>query len=163
MKKPLPIETLFRYQSATIQRLLDQAAKLSNEQYYAHPGYGHGSLHDIFFHLLQATRSWRIALETGKQQAGIKAADYAALELIRIAYTEEYAAWYSLLAPLTDEQLYEPLSLMNWRGEPWTLIRWRVLQQIVLHSMQHHAELAQLLSIYGQSPGNIDFIFYPGE
>ena len=37
---------------------------------------------------------------------------------------------------------------------------WRVLQHLILHGMQHHAELAQLLTAKGQSPGNLDFIFF---
>jgi len=36
------------------------------------------------------------------------------------------------------------------------------LQHLILHGMQHHTEIAQLLTLKGQSPGDIDFIFYEG-
>jgi uncharacterized damage-inducible protein DinB len=42
----------------------------------------------------------------------------------------------------------------------WTFPRWRVLQHLALHGMQHATEIAQLLTVKGQSPGDIDFIFY---
>ncbi len=32
--------------------------------------------------------------------------------------------------------------------------------QLVLHGMQHHAELALMLTQKGKPPGDIDFIFY---
>jgi hypothetical protein len=32
--------------------------------------------------------------------------------------------------------------------------------QPLIHSVQHRSEAAQILTRLGQSPGNIDFIFY---
>jgi uncharacterized damage-inducible protein DinB len=54
------------------------------------------------------------------------------------------------------------VTLINWRGDPWTLPRWRVLQHLALHAMQHETEIAHLLTLAGRSPGDIDFIFYAG-
>ncbi|MCA9871854.1 MAG: hypothetical protein KC487_15925 [Anaerolineae bacterium] len=55
------------------------------------------------------------------------------------------------------------MTLINWRGDPWTMPLWRVLQHLILHGMQHHTELAQLLTAEGQSPGDIDLLFYRGQ
>jgi uncharacterized damage-inducible protein DinB len=38
--------------------------------------------------------------------------------------------------------------------------RWRILQHLVLHGMQHHTEIAHGLTVKGHSPGDIDFIFF---
>jgi hypothetical protein len=38
--------------------------------------------------------------------------------------------------------------------------RWQVLHHVVLHGMQHHAEIAAQLTSQGLSPGDIDFVFY---
>ncbi|HXF60224.1 MAG TPA: hypothetical protein VNK95_01325 [Caldilineaceae bacterium] len=46
------------------------------------------------------------------------------------------------------------------RGQTATLPLWRVLQHLVLHGMQHHTEIAQLLTTKGESPGDIGFIFF---
>jgi uncharacterized damage-inducible protein DinB len=162
MSEPLPIVTLFNYHWHTTQQLLDSTANLSVESYHEHSGYGQGSLHDIFFHLLRVDNSWRIGLESGKQQAGFQPSDFLDLAAIRAGFAAEQVAWSALLGSLSAEDLLEPLALTNWRGDPMVLIRWRVFQQVILHGMQHHAELAQLLTIKGQSPGNIDFLFYQG-
>lgn len=153
-------QTLFAYHWHTTRRLIDCAGRLSDEAYLANPGYGHGSIHDLLFHLLRTDRSWRVALETGQQQAGIQAADFATLESIRAGLESEQAEWDALLARLTEEEITADITLTNWRGEPWTFTLWRVLQHLVLHGMQHAAELAQLLTARGQSPGDIDFLFY---
>lgn len=155
-------QTLFAYHWHTTQRLIDCAGRLSDEAYHATPGYGHGSIHDLLFHLLRTDRSWRVALETGQQQAGIQAADFATLESIRAGFEGEQADWDAFLARLTEEEITADITLTNWRGEPWTMPLWRVLQHVILHGMQHHAELAQLLTAQGQSPGNIDLLFFDG-
>jgi hypothetical protein len=38
--------------------------------------------------------------------------------------------------------------------------RWLVLHHLLLHGMQHHAELAQLPTLQARSPGDMDFIFH---
>jgi uncharacterized damage-inducible protein DinB len=45
-------------------------------------------------------------------------------------------------------------------GHTLSVARWRVVLHLALHGMQHHAELSQLLTDYGHSPDDIDFIFF---
>lgn len=154
--------TLYAYNWQVTRRLMNCAARLTNDAYHANPGYGHGSVHDLLFHLLRTDRAWRVALETGQQQAGVQPTDFATLEAISAGFDAEQSAWSDLLAGLTDEEIAADRTLTNWRGDPWTLPLWRVLQHLILHGMQHHAELAQLLTAQGQSPGDIDLLFYRG-
>lgn len=162
MTQQAQLQTLFAYNWHTTRRLMECAAQLSDDAYHTNPGYGHGSIHDLFFHLLRAIRSWRIALETGRQQAGIQPDDYPTLAAISSAVDAEQADWEAYLGALDDDRIAADITLINWRGDPWTLPLWRILHHLVLHGMQHHTELAQLLTAAGQSPGDIDFLFYRG-
>jgi uncharacterized damage-inducible protein DinB len=156
-------QTLFAYQWHTTLKLMESAARLSDADYKANPGYGHGSIHDLFFHILRTGRSWRIALETGRQQSGISAAEYPDLASLRNGFAQEQAAWSALLDTLSPDKIAGDIELITWRGDKHTFALWRVLQHLVLHSMQHHTEIAQLLTAKGQSPGDLDFIFYSGQ
>ena len=153
-------QILFAYQWHTTLHLLEYAARLNAAEYQENPGYGHGSIHDLFFHLLRTARSWRVALESGKQQAGIRPESCPDLAAVRAGLVEEQLAWQSLVDGLSGEQIESDLNLTNWRGDAFVIPCWRVLQHLVLHGMQHHAELAQLLTARDQSPGDIDFLFY---
>lgn len=139
---------------------MDRASKLGEAEYYENPGYGHGSIHDLLFHLLRTDQSWRLALETGRQLSPIKAEDFPDLESLHTGFESEQQAWGALLESLSAEQIEGTMDMTSWRGDVYTFHRWRILQHIVLHGMQHHTELAQLLTARGQSPKDIDFIFY---
>ena len=151
---------LYAWHFRTTRLLIDRAAALAEADYRANPGHGHGSIHDTLFHLLRTDMSWRAALETGEQKAGASPADYPTLEALRAGFEAEERAWAAYLAGVTDASARDEVSLKNWRGEPFTMALWRILQHIVLHGMQHHGELAQTLTALGQSPGNIDFLFF---
>jgi uncharacterized damage-inducible protein DinB len=158
----LQIKTLFAYHWHTARRLMDCAAKLNEADYTAQPGYGHGSIHDILFHVMRADRSWRLSLQTGMQPPPLNDEDCRSLISLQSFFEQEQSAWDSFLEALTSEEIEANAKLTTARGNVREFPRWRVLQHLVLHGMQHFSEVAQLLTAYGQSPGDIDFIFFRG-
>jgi uncharacterized damage-inducible protein DinB len=59
-----------------------------------------------------------------------------------------------------DDAALESEAVLRSGGRTMRVAHWRVLQHLVLHGMQHHAELAQLLTAVDRSPGDLDFIFF---
>lgn len=153
-------DTLFAYHWQTNHRLLEIAGQLDRTDYFNEPGHGHGSIHDLFFHLLRADQSWRAAIITGQQQAGSKPVDYPDLESVQAGFQLEQTAWQACLSQLSEEAIETDLELTNQRGEVFRIALWRIIQHLILHGMQHHTEIAQLLTNLGRSPGDIDFIFF---
>ena len=155
-------KTLYSYHWHTTQRLIDCATKLSDADYREVPEHGRGSIHDLLVHILRADNGWRLGLETGKQQFPVSDDKFPNLESLQTAFAAEQAAWERLLDGLSDEQIAGNINLTPLRGDARTFAYWRILQHVVLHGMQHHSEIAHILTAKGQSPGDIDFIFYAG-
>ena len=154
--------TLFDYHWHTTRHLLECAVKLDTADYTAESGYGHGSIHTIFIHLLLTDRGWRVALETGKQPAPLSFDEYPDLAALQRGYADEQADWQTLFAGWNNDDIAGDVTLTRWGGGSTTFALWRVLQHLSLHGMQHHSELAYLLTSKGHSPGNIDFLFFQG-
>jgi uncharacterized damage-inducible protein DinB len=153
-------QTLYAYHWYTRSRLFQRAQQLSLSDYQENPGYGHGSIHSLFFHLLRTEQSWRLGLETGKRLPPLNAESFPTLEALQTGIAHEQSDWGKLLDQLSSHEIEGNLDLSDRNGTLWAIPRWRILQHIILHGMQHHTELAQLLTANGQSPGDIDFIFF---
>ena len=153
-------QTLFGFHWHTTHRLLVCAENLPEAAYFTNPGFGHGSLHELFFHLLRVDDNWHTALKTGRQQNPLLIEHYPDLQSIQAGFEKIRAHWTEALGGLSDAFVESDALLYNWRGEAVTIPRWRLLQHVILHGMQHHAEIAHLLTLQDQSPGDIDFIFY---
>jgi len=152
---------LFDYHWHVNQRLVDGAAKLDQDSYFEPSAYGR-TPHQLLFHIFNTMRSWRMSLETGKQPHSLPHENYPDLASLQAAFADEQAAWTAVLQNHSSEQIEGEVELMSLRGSMFKIPLWRVLQHLVLHGMQHHTELAQLLTARGHSPGDIDFIFYEG-
>jgi uncharacterized damage-inducible protein DinB len=152
--------TLFSYHWDTTEKLLAQAKELDSADYHAHPGYGHGSIHDLFLHILVANASWRTGLITGQQSSPINRDTFTDLASIKTGFAAEKAAWDDYFATISSADIEGTIDLTNWRGDIIQFPLWGILQHLALHGMQHHTEIAQLLTAHDQSPGDIDMIFY---
>jgi uncharacterized damage-inducible protein DinB len=160
MTAPLEIRTLFAHRFHTTWRLLEKAALLQPAAYLEHPGLGHGSIHALFVHLLLVDEVWRVTLETGRQPTRRPADEYPDLPAVRAGFEREQAAWEALLARYAPEDIARDVHLITRSGDHADVPLWRILHHIVLHGMQHHTELAHLLTIHDLSPGDLDFIFF---
>ena len=154
-------KTLFAYHFHVRRTMLDCANRISEQNYLADPGYGRGSLHSLMFHVIIASeKSWRIGLATGIRPQRENIEDYPSLAVIVSTFEQEKKVWLSVLDNLTPGEIEGQMNLTNLNGRNFLIPRWRILHHILFHGMQHHSEMAQLLTSYGQSPGDIDFIFF---
>lgn len=155
-------QTQFAYHWHTNKQLLETAVQLDAAAQKEENEYGRGGIYDLFLHLFQADHGWRIALQTGKQIEVAGQEAYPDLTALQAAFAEEMAAWDAFLEGLSVEDIEGMVTLTSLRDTQFTAPRWRILQHVLFHGMQHHTELAQLLTAKGHSPGDIDFLFFRG-
>ena len=152
-------QTLFAYHWHVTQRLLEAAARLDPAAYHQDFAYGYGSIHGLFVHLRNTARAYRLSLETGRRHPHLDPNATPNLSAVQSALAEEQSAWQPLLDRLTAAEIEAPMEVVM-RDGPHTIPRWHMLQQVILHGMQHQAELAQALTLRGQSPGDLDFLLF---
>jgi uncharacterized damage-inducible protein DinB len=155
-------QTLFAYHAASMRRLLDAAGQLADAAYRENPGYGHGSIHNVCVHLLTALRSWNESLITGQQGPRLRAEDYPDLAAVRAGLEAEWATTNMYVAGLSAADIEAVAQMRRRNGEVSNMPRWRVMLHMVAHGLQHQSELAHLLTLKGQSPGDLDFILFDG-
>jgi uncharacterized damage-inducible protein DinB len=153
-------QELFSYHWDVNRRLIELSEKLSNGDYRQNPGYGNGSIHELLFHILRADQAWRFGIETGKINLSLAINNFPDLKSIKNGFDVEQKEWDRLLCKLTDDFIGASIDMTRMQGDKHSFVCWKILEHVVLHGMQHHAEISQLLTTKGYSPGNIDFIFY---
>ncbi len=151
---------LFDYHWHTTKQLLDLAAKLDENDFHFKPEDDSGSIHEKLLHILRADNAWRQSLIAGSQQKPLSRKAFADIDSLRAGFENEASAWREMFDSWTEAELEESVNLTRSDGTEYSFVLWRVLQHLVLHGMQHHAEIAQMLTNLGQSPGNLDFIFF---
>lgn len=156
------LRTLYEYSCWMNDRILGAASRVTPEQFVA-PGPGGApltprNLQDNLVHILDVEWSWReTARSRGKQGVGkdeeLKAADFPDVDSLRTCWAEESAVMRDYLAGLTDADLDAPARPGDDRFS---------LGDILLHAINHgilaRVEAAVLLTHYGQSPGDLDYL-----
>jgi uncharacterized damage-inducible protein DinB len=131
-------------------RILAAADGISDEQF--------GQLRAQFEHMLGTQRYWYANWTAGvPEQPSLNALSDA-----REAYGASHAALRAYAASLTDKEWH--------RAEQWWL-QWGVdtrmavgesITQVFYHAVQHRSEIAVLLSLWGHSPGDMDYLTFLG-
>ncbi len=153
------IELLFQYNDWANERILDTAEIMSHEQLSAQNDFGWGSLRGALVHLMDAEYAWRVLLKTGEHVEWLQPDDFADVAAIRARWTKERAAFWDYLSSLSDADLLGTVSYEG-RGTTYHRVLWHCLAHVVNHGTQHRAECAALLTGFGHSPGNLDFIVF---
>lgn len=165
------IGLMFDYSEWANRHLLSYAAKVTPEQFTAPSSHSFGSLHGTLLHVLDAEYGWRLRLQKLHRLEGIlpysevmtpdlNPDEHATIAALDARLTDEIAAWRAFLAGMTDADLDHVVRYEVGGGVVRERRMWHCLYHVVNHGMQHRSEAANLLSVYGQSPGDIDFTIF---
>jgi len=164
------IKLLYDYNDWADARILSACAKVSPEQYAAPASYGRGGLRAIMVHILDNLWQQRITLQGYYREPLADEAAYDATELHEDAFPTlavlqerwgiEQREMRAYLDTLTEETLNGTIRYVI-PGVIRERIVWHILMEVIIHATQHRSEAAMLLTDYGQSPGDLDFLPFP--
>jgi uncharacterized damage-inducible protein DinB len=160
---------LFDYNYWANKKVLDTARQLTEEQFTQASMIYNKSLRGILVHAMFAEWAWlerMLGSSPTKEDAAaiLRPQDYPTVEDLIDRWDDEEITMRIFLEKLTDETLGKSFSYtVISTGEEKENIYQDVLQHIVLHGMQHRSEAAAILTDYGFSPGNLDFIVFLRE
>lgn len=158
------IRTLFRYNRWANRQIMSAAQRVSNEAFTDAAPFPFGSLQGTLSHILAAERIWLSRCRDGVSPTDVARHDPAAgwIDLDR-RWMEASAELSDYVEALTDDDLNATIAYRNTHGAPFSNLLRHILSHLVLHGMQHRAEAAAMLTGFGASPGDIDFIRYLRE
>ena len=158
------LEVLFNYGAWADQRILDATAGLTPEQFLAQTDPNGKSVRDILVHMLGAAWIWRMRLQHGAAPTRLlDPADFPTFGALAERWREEQAGWNAYVRGLVDDEVNRPVLYRNTKGDLFEAVMWQILLHVVNHSTQHRAEVAQILTGYGCSPGDLDMIVFVRE
>lgn len=155
---------LYDYNYWANRRILEAAANMPKPEFMSPKKVSHGSLRGTIIHVLSAEWVWRTRCQEGVSPPGLlDERDFPTVESIRERFQAEETLMRAFLNTLTDADLSQEVSYTTTKGRPFATVMWHILLHIVNHGTQFRAEAAVILSEYGHSPGDLDFILYVRE
>lgn len=143
-------------------RICEQAKKLSAEQFDQQTRFPIHTVKETLVHTLSAEQIYRQRL-MGQPRTAVEKEEFADLAAILDYWKAEEARMRDYLASVPDEVWLEKFRYTTSRGDEFERVRLHMITQLFFHSMQHRSELAQMVTEFGFSPGDIDFTIYLGS
>lgn len=154
------IQTLYHYSEWANQRILDTAARANAEQFLAEVGVSYSSLRDTLVHIMSSQWMWLMRWTGTSPRSRIEADGYPDLAAVRARWGEIEADTQQFLAALSPARLSGVINYLTIEGEPRAYPLWQLMLQQVNHATQHRSEAAVMLTQFGHSPGDLDFVLY---
>jgi uncharacterized damage-inducible protein DinB len=155
------ITTLFDYNCWATEKIMKKTANLSPEQLKAQTACSHGSLRGTIAHIISAEWIWRQRCQNGiSPDHFIDENLFPTFESLNLRILEEQAEMRKYLGTLSRSDLQGSIEYKTTTGAAYKNTLWHILVHLFNHGTHHRSEIAEMLTRYGHSPGDIDFIFY---
>lgn len=154
---------LYQYNQWANAKILDAAAKVSSEQFLSPADFPHGGLRGTLVHLLFAEWIWRHRWEGTSPAARLKPEDFPTFASLRSRWADEEKLLMAFAEDVDDGLLNSHFFYHATDGTPYERVLWHTMMHLVNHGTQHRTEAAALLTGFGHSPGDIDFVYFLNE
>jgi uncharacterized damage-inducible protein DinB len=157
------ILSLYRYNAWANARILGAVSQVTAEQYLVSASYSHGGLQGTLVHILSAEWIWRSRWEGHSPTGHLSTEDFPTFAALRDHWQGEEKALMAFVENVSEEALNSLLAYRTTSGKPHENLLWELMVHLVNHGTQHRSEVAVILTDFGHSPGDIDFILYLRE
>lgn len=157
------ITLLYKYNQWANAKILNAAAHVTSEQFLASASFPHGGLRGTLVHALFAEWIWRHRWEGTSPVVRLQPDDFPTFESLRARWEEEEKLLMAFVESVTDERLNSRFFYTTTTGTPRENILRHMMVHLVNHGTQHRAEAAALLTDFGHSPGDVDFVYFLNE
>jgi uncharacterized damage-inducible protein DinB len=155
------IQTLYAYNDWANQRLFEAAEKVGDDGLMRSALEGQRELRELLFHIVRTEWLWRNLIQSGARPVNPpRLEDMDSLGALRAFAQEEVLQRQVLFAGLKEDDLLTTFQVQDGSGQTSGLVLWHMLLQPIIHGVQHRSEASLILTGLGQSPGDIDFIFF---
>jgi uncharacterized damage-inducible protein DinB len=153
------VDSLIDYMYWANNRILDAAQRLTPDEFTSPSGPTTRDLRSTLVHELDVEWSWRLNLESRltEDEQELKPEAYPDVATLRAHWRRDEADMRVWVASLTDDDLASDVaSQLTKDRRPL----WQYLVHIVVHATQQQADAATLLTLAGQSPGELGYLEY---
>ncbi len=156
------IKDLFAFDAWATGRTLEAVSALTEEQFRKDIGNSFGSVHGTLTHLFGADKIWLARWKQGTP-APTKPEDVPSLDYLKEKWNEVFGETRSFVASLSEDQLRNPFSYKDLRGNEYTQPLYHQLQHKVNHSTYHRGQITTMLRQLGAKPIGTDLITFYRE
>ena len=157
------LERLYDYGYWANKKLLAVVSQLTPEQFSQTVAGSYGSVRNTMVHMLSAEWGWLNRCGGPERGPALKADDYPTVESLINMWAKVEACVRAFLAELKDEELLRKVEYKNPRGETRSMALGELMQHAANHGVHHRGQVALLLRMLGQVPGNVDLLFYDAD
>jgi uncharacterized damage-inducible protein DinB len=159
------LEQIYDYNCWANGLVLKYAQMLPEEQFTQETTHSFSSVRDTLVHILFVEWLWRERMrgnpmDVDEAMKSMKPENFPTMDELYHRWFDEELAMRNFLGDMSEEDTQETFKFINLTGRHLEDTRVEGFTQIVLHGMQHRAEIAAMLTDFGFSPGNLDYYLY---
>jgi uncharacterized damage-inducible protein DinB len=154
------IREIFEYNYWANKLLLTHAEKVTAEQFVAPSTHSFSTLQATLVHILDTEYGWRDLLKGRMGIPILEPEQFPTVAALRDYWQTDEEKMWEYINGLSDKDMVGTIEYVTEEGLQRKRVLWHCLYHVVNHGMQHRSEAAELLTRYGQSPGDLDFTVY---
>lgn len=154
------IRTLYQYNTWANARVVDTAERLGPEPFVTPHDAACPSVRDTLVHTMSAQWIWLERWLGRSPRALFDPEGFPDVASIRARWADVERDTRRFVAEVDEARLASVVEYRNPRGEPWAHTLWQQMIHQVNHATQHRSEVAVMLTRFGHSPGDLDFLIW---
>ncbi len=159
------ILTIYDYNYWATNRILTASQPLNPKQFTTPTLHSFGSLRGTLTHILDAECAWRMLCQhnTLTYFNALREENFPSFGSLARHWNEEEHLMRAYLSTLSDDDLSRVIRYTTDEGDKRERVLWHCLLHVVNHGTHHRSEVAEILTEYDHSPGELDFTVFLNE